>query len=153
MLLVGQRGRWKLQVPAVSQGEGQSAGVGGTEAADRGWQVTTSQHWTHSSQTPAQHHENDVGGLVMHGWLFLSVTPAGKDVPLVELMYLVFTCMPGKSYNRQLRALLCLCDVFQALINSLVCWFFRLRVILLGEGSANHYLLVFFHCYSLFFIL
>ena len=53
--------------------------------------MTTCQRWTHSSQTPAQHHKNDVGGLVMHGWLFLSVTPAGKDVPLVELMYLVFT--------------------------------------------------------------
>ena len=40
---------------------------------------------------------------------------------LVELMYFVFTCMPGKSNWRQLRfLLLCLCDIFQALINSLV---------------------------------
>ena len=39
-------------------------------------------------------------------------------------MYLVFTCMPGESYRRRLRSLLtCLCDVFRALINSLVCWF------------------------------
>ena len=38
----------------------------------------------------------------------------------------VFTCMPGEaeSYCRWLRSLLlCLCDVFWALINSLVCWF------------------------------
>ena len=46
-----------------------------------------------------------------------------EDVPLVEFMYLVFTCMPGGSCHRWLRSLLlCLCDVFQVLINSLVCW-------------------------------
>ena len=34
----------------------------------------------------------------------------------VEFMYLVFTCMPGESYRRQLRSLLLyLCDVFPAL--------------------------------------
>ena len=45
-----------------------------------------------------------------------------EDVPLVEFMYLVFTRMPGESYLRRLRSLLsCLCDVFRALINSLVC--------------------------------
>ena len=45
-----------------------------------------------------------------------------EDVPLVEFMYLVFTRMPGESYLRRLRSLLlCLCDVFLALINSLVC--------------------------------
>ena len=39
-------------------------------------------------------------------------------------MYLVSTRMPGESYRRRLRSLLlCLCDVFRALINSLVCWF------------------------------
>ena len=44
------------------------------------------------------------------------------DVPLVEFMYLVFTRMPGDSYHRWLRSLLlCLCDIFQALINSLAC--------------------------------
>jgi len=33
--------------------------------------------------------------------------------------------MPGVSYRRRLGSLLmCLCDVFRALINSLVCWFF-----------------------------
>ena len=43
-------------------------------------------------------------------------------VPLVELMYLVFTCMPVESYRRRLRSLLlCLYDVFRALINSLAC--------------------------------
>ena len=39
-------------------------------------------------------------------------------------MYLVFIRMPGESYHRQLRSLLlCLCDVFQVLISSLVCCF------------------------------
>ena len=41
----------------------------------------------------------------------------------VEIVYLAFTRMPGESYRRRLRSLLlCLCDVFRALINSLVCW-------------------------------
>ena len=40
-----------------------------------------------------------------------------------SLQYLVFTCMPGKSYRRRLRSSLCLCDVLRALINSLVCLF------------------------------
>ena len=43
-----------------------------------------------------------------------------KSTHLVEFMYLVFTCTPGKSYCRQLRSLLCLFDVVQALMNSLV---------------------------------
>ena len=39
-------------------------------------------------------------------------------------MYLVFTRMPGESYQRPLRSLLLyLCCVFRALITSLVCWF------------------------------
>ena len=39
-------------------------------------------------------------------------------------MYLVLTCMPGESYRRRLRSLLlCLCDVFEALINSFTCCF------------------------------
>ena len=37
-----------------------------------------------------------------------------------NFLYLVFTCMPGESYRRRLRSLLCL---FQALISSLACWF------------------------------
>ena len=49
-----------------------------------------------------------------------------QDVPLAELMYLVFSRMPGESYWRWLKSLLlCLCDVFWALINSLVLWLFK----------------------------
>ena len=44
-----------------------------------------------------------------------------ENIPLVEFMYLVFTCMPGESDRRRLRSLLYLCYVFRALINSLVC--------------------------------
>ena len=44
-------------------------------------------------------------------------------VPLVEFMDLVFTRVPGESYRRRLGSLLllCLCDVFRALIHSFVC--------------------------------
>ena len=45
-----------------------------------------------------------------------------EDVPLVEFMYFVFTRMHGESYCRRLRyLLLCLCGIFEMLINSLVC--------------------------------
>ena len=45
-----------------------------------------------------------------------------QNVPQVEFVYLVFTRLPVESYSRLLRSLLlCLCDVFRALINSLVC--------------------------------
>ena len=41
-----------------------------------------------------------------------------QDVPLVDL---VFTRMPHQSYRRLLGSLLmCLCNVFRALVNSLV---------------------------------
>ena len=41
-------------------------------------------------------------------------------------MYLVFTCMPGESYHKQLRSLLLyLCYVCQVLIKPLMCWFSR----------------------------
>ena len=54
---------------------------------------------------------------------FSGCTPHRVYVPLVEFTCLAFALMPGKSYCRQLRSLLfCLCDAFQALINSLVCW-------------------------------
>ena len=33
-----------------------------------------------------------------------------------EVLYFVFTCMPDESYSRRLRSVLCLCDVFRALI-------------------------------------
>ena len=43
-----------------------------------------------------------------------------ENVPQVEFMYLV---LPGESYRRRLRSLLLyLCDIFWALINSLVFW-------------------------------
>ena len=42
------------------------------------------------------------------------------EVPLVELMYPVFTRMPGESYCRQLGSLLYLWNAFRVLINSLV---------------------------------
>ena len=55
--------------------------------------------------------------------LLFSIT---QDVPLVDL---VFTRMPGQSYRRLLGSLLlCLCDVFRALVNSLVCSFCYLVV-------------------------
>ena len=47
-----------------------------------------------------------------------------EDVPLVELMYLVLTCMPWERYRRWLKSLLLhLCYIFWALIISLMCWF------------------------------
>ena len=47
-----------------------------------------------------------------------------EDVPVMEFMYLVLTRMPGESCCRWHRSLWpWLCDVFWALINSLVCWF------------------------------
>ena len=50
-----------------------------------------------------------------------------EDVPLVEFIYLVFTRMPGESYRRRLKSLLlCSCDVFRAIINSLMCWFYQI---------------------------
>ena len=45
-----------------------------------------------------------------------------EAVPLVEFMYLVFMCMPGESYRRQLRSLLlCLCTSTNSSTNSHVC--------------------------------
>ena len=44
-----------------------------------------------------------------------------QDVPLVEVMYLVFIRMQDDSYQRRLMSLFCLCDVFRALINTSVC--------------------------------
>ena len=55
------------------------------------------------------------------GWgIFLYLTFEG--VPVVEHMYFVFTRVSSESYRRRLGSLLlCLCDIFRALINSLVC--------------------------------
>ena len=46
-----------------------------------------------------------------------------KGVPLVGVVYLIFTHMQGErvTSGRRRSLLLSLCDVFQALINSLVC--------------------------------
>ena len=45
-----------------------------------------------------------------------------EDVPMVELMYLVVTCMPGDIYRRRLRSLLLyLCDAYRVLINPFEC--------------------------------
>ena len=66
-------------------------------------------------------------------------------VPLVEFMYLVFTHTPGKNYRMRLRSLLCLCDVFRTLINSLVSvWIQKL----IGQSDCR-YLIAFISCYCL----
>ena len=51
----------------------------------------------------------------------LGQTGSHVPLPLLEFMYLVFTRMPGESSRRRIGSLLYLCDVFRALINSLVC--------------------------------
>ena len=38
---------------------------------------------------------------------------------MVDFIYLVFTSIPGESYRKQLRSLMCLCDVFPALTDDL----------------------------------
>ena len=60
-------------------------------------------------------------------------------VPLLLFVYLVFTCMPGESYHRWLRSLLCLCDSFWALINSLICWFYTSIQILPSQLLQLHF--------------
>ena len=61
---------------------------------------------------------------MVHLWWAFFAMPNQKDVPLVGLMYLVFTCMPCESYHKQLGPLLlCLCDIFWVVITSLLCWF------------------------------
>ena len=71
--------------------------------------------WRHSEQR------------IFYIYIFLNLRINKRFVPQVEFIYiyihLVFIRMPGESYRRRLRSLLmCLCDVFPALINSLVCW-------------------------------
>ena len=59
-------------------------------------------------------------------------------MPPVELIYLVFTRMPGESYRRRVTSLLlCLCDIFLALMDSLVCntYHANYRDVLLHELS------------------
>ena len=51
-----------------------------------------------------------------------SGTSSFEDEPLAEFVHLAFTRMPGESHCRQLGSLLlCLCDVFEVLINSSLC--------------------------------
>ena len=53
---------------------------------------------------------------------YLSTDLSFEDVPLLESVYLVFTRMPVESYCTRLGSLLlCSCDIFRALINSLFC--------------------------------
>ena len=52
-------------------------------------------------------------------------------------MYLVFTRMPGESYRRRMKSvLLCLCYVFRALINTLVCCLINCREGQQGAGEG-----------------
>ena len=61
--------------------------------------------------------------------------------PLVEFMYLVFTHMPGESYWRRLRSFsLRWCDIFRALINSLL-FLVTLLLIFANLGLSGHLLL------------
>ena len=61
---------------------------------------------------------------------------------MVELMYLVFTRMPGESYRRRLGSLLLdLCYVFRALINSLVLTLAKDRLRLKVLSAANGHLM------------
>ena len=50
-----------------------------------------------------------------HGTIHWIVHKELEDVPLVEFLVLVFTCMPGESYYRWLRSLLCLCVTWLSL--------------------------------------
>ena len=78
---------------------------------------------------------------VWEGWsrAIISCTPVcgcRKGCTSGGVMYLVFTRMPGESHRRRLWSLLvCLCDVFRALINSLVCLFYGCRVGFLMRNS------------------
>ena len=55
-------------------------------------------------------------GLPLVEFLYLVFTRIPVGLALVEFMYLVFTRMQGESYRRPLSLLLCLCDVFSALV-------------------------------------
>ena len=49
-------------------------------------------------------------------------------------MYCVFTRMPGESYRRRFRSLMCSCDVFRALINSLCLFLDGFWLMLVSRG-------------------
>ena len=96
----------------------------GTTFVSGEWHIT---HWMQSYQG-CPHSQTNIRQRGAH---YIQVTALStvprivsvEDVPLVEFMYLVFSHMPSESYNRRLRSLLCLWDIFGALMNSLVCWF------------------------------
>ena len=50
------------------------------------------------------------------------VTWSSKDGTQTQQPPCIDSHIPGDSYRRRLGSLLCLCDVFRALIKSLVCW-------------------------------
>ena len=59
-------------------------------------------------------------------------------------MYLLFTCMPGENYHKQLRPLLLyLYYVPWMLINSLVCWFCIKSIMLSFHVLSYHILWIF----------
>ena len=64
-------------------------------------------------------------------WGLIGMRVYTEDIPLVELMYFVFTRMPGESYRRRLRSLLCLCDVVLVLIKSPVWWLFKMKLVMM----------------------
>ena len=76
---------------------------------------------THTHSHTHTHRYFGGKGFVLHHNCWRCWKDTLEDVPVVEITYLVFTRMPGESYCRGLTFFLCLCDVFRALINSLVC--------------------------------
>ena len=53
-------------------------------------------------------------------WFFSSLSGLSEDLALVKFMYFAFTCLPCWNHHRQFKSLvLCSCDVFQAVMNSL----------------------------------
>ena len=53
-------------------------------------------------------------------WFFSSLSGLSGDAALVKFMYLAFTCLPCGNHHRRFKSLvLCSCDVFQAVMNSL----------------------------------
>ena len=66
--------------------------------------------WPEEGDLPENlHHVHDVVYIIINKHSFesfmcldlvLNLTEQQEDVPLVEFMYLVFTCMPGESHCR-----------------------------------------------------
>ena len=59
--------------------------------------------------------------------VFSSLSGLSEDLALVKFMYFAFTCLPCWNHHRQFKSLvLCSCDVFQAVMNSLCLLFLEL---------------------------